>query len=63
MDDVSPIMRMPAVVAATGLCKRTIHYMVSRKEFPAPIQLGKRAVGWRQSAIQAWLEARRGTNG
>jgi prophage regulatory protein len=27
-------------------------------EFPRPIRIGKRAVAWPQSAIEAWLAAR-----
>jgi prophage regulatory protein len=26
--------------------------------FPAPVKLGERMVGWRESEITAWLDAR-----
>jgi len=32
--------------------------MIGRGEFPAPVKLGARAVGWRRSDIEAWLESR-----
>lgn len=35
--------------------------MIAEGTFPKPIQLGKRAVGWPESAIAEWLESR--TNG
>jgi len=28
--------------------------------FPQPIRIGRRAVGWRRSQIEAWLEEREG---
>jgi hypothetical protein len=31
---------------------------MSRGAFPKPIQLGERAVGWRDSDIEAWIETR-----
>ena len=52
------ILRLPAVLEATGL-KRTSLYMMRRDgEFPQPVQIGKRAVGWRQSDIQKWIDQR-----
>ncbi|WBU53986.1 AlpA family transcriptional regulator [Paracoccus sp. SCSIO 75233] len=27
-------------------------------DFPVPIRLGKRAVGWKRSDVGAWLESR-----
>jgi len=53
------ILRRPAVEAKTGLSRSTIYEMMSRGEFPKPIQLGKRAVGWPESALDAWLESRK----
>lgn len=31
---------------------------VKAGKFPAPIQLGPRAIGWRESDIDAWLNSR-----
>jgi prophage regulatory protein len=31
---------------------------VRNKEFPAPIRLGIRAIGWRVADVEAWLAAR-----
>lgn len=31
---------------------------VRNKDFPAPIRLGVRAIGWRVADVEAWLAAR-----
>lgn len=36
---------------------------VRNKEFPAPIRLGDRAIGWRVADVEAWLAARGDTLG
>jgi prophage regulatory protein len=50
------IQRLPAVKAVTGLSRSTIYLKISKNEFPAPISLGARAVGWLESDINAWLD-------
>jgi prophage regulatory protein len=52
------ILRRPDVEARTGLSRSTIYAMMSDGEFPQPVRLGKRAVGWPESAISDWLESR-----
>lgn len=52
------LLRRPAVEAVTGLSRSTIYAMMAEGEFPKPIRLGKRAVGWRKADIAAWLESR-----
>jgi prophage regulatory protein len=32
--------------------------MMARGDFPRPVRLGKRAVGWRESDLQDWLASR-----
>lgn len=49
------ILRLPAVKARTGLCRTTLYAKISRGEFPPPVALGPRAVGWRASDIDAWI--------
>ena len=55
---LDPVLRRAQVDAATGLGRSTIYAMMAEGTFPAPVRLGRRAVGWRQSAIRAWLDAR-----
>ena len=52
------ILRRPDVEAQTGLSCSTIYDWMKRGEFPKPVALGSRMVGWRESEIEAWLEAR-----
>jgi prophage regulatory protein len=49
------ILRLPTVKDLTGLSRSTIYLRISKKEFPAPISLGGRAVGWVEADVNAWL--------
>ena len=52
------VVRLPEVLAQVAIGKSTIYSLISRNEFPKPVQLCRRAVGWRQRDIDAWLESR-----
>ena len=52
------ILRLPAVKARTGLSRSTIYLRISRGEFPSPISLGPRAVGWVEAHVEEWLTQR-----
>lgn len=52
------LLRRPEVEQLTGLARSTIYANVQSGLFPAPIKIGKRAVAWRSSDVQAWLESR-----
>ena len=56
--DMESFLRFPAVLAKTGLSRSTIYLKISRGEFPAPVKLGQRAVGWPETAIARWIAAR-----
>ena len=49
------IVRLPTVKDLTGLSRSTIYLRISKNEFPAPISLGGRAVGWVDKEIDDWL--------
>lgn len=49
------ILRRAQVERETGLSRSTIYQRIKNKTFPAPIQLGPRAVGWRRGDIDAFL--------
>ncbi|MFA7279051.1 MAG: AlpA family transcriptional regulator [Sterolibacterium sp.] len=55
---VSAVLRLHAVIARTGLSRSTIYSKVKQGEFPPPINLGVRAVGWLDSEVDSWLESR-----
>lgn len=52
------VLRLPAVLQVTALSRSTIYAMIADGDFPRPIKLGKRAVGWKQADVMSWLESR-----
>jgi prophage regulatory protein len=52
------ILRRPSVQSRTGLSRSSIYLNISKGTFPKPIHLGARAVGWLESDIDNWIDAR-----
>lgn len=52
------ILRLQAVLSRTGLSRSLIYELIARDQFPKPIQLGTRAVGWIGSEIDQWIASR-----
>lgn len=52
------IQRLPVVRNRTGRSRTSIYNGVKSGTFPAPVKLGARAVGWLESDITKWIEAR-----
>ncbi|MGL1834417.1 helix-turn-helix transcriptional regulator [Rhodocyclaceae bacterium SMB388] len=52
------IIRRHEVESRTGIARSTIYERVKQGTFPAPIQLGPRAVGWISADIDAWIAGR-----
>jgi prophage regulatory protein len=50
------ILRLPSVIARTGLSRSAIYQRVSDGSFPCQRSLGARAVGWLEWEIDDWLE-------
>ena len=50
------ILRRPDVEQLTGLSRSTIYAMMSDGTFPKPVRLSRRAVGWREADVAAWLD-------
>jgi prophage regulatory protein len=57
------ILRKPEVVKAVGLSHVTIWRMERAGNFPKRLALGSKAVGWRLSDIEQWMESRVAVNG
>ncbi len=55
-DASTRIVRLPSVEARTGLSRSTIYARVAEGSFPAPVQLGARAVGWIEAEVDAWID-------
>ena len=52
------ILRADAVAERIGLARPTIYRMVKAGEFPRPVKITTRAVGWRESDLSAWIASR-----
>ena len=52
------ILRLPAVMARTGLKRSTIYERGRNNTFPRPIKLGQKASGWVEAEISAWVRDR-----
>jgi len=47
-------LRLPAVISTVGIGRTTIYDRIKAGTFPAPVQLGPRAVAWDAAAIAKW---------
>ena len=51
------MLRLPQVKDKIGYAASTIWKAVKEGTLPAPISLGPRSVAWRESELQAWIDA------
>jgi len=49
------LLRIPDVMALTGLPKSTIYLKVKNKDFPTQVQIGARSVAWVESEVNDWI--------
>lgn len=54
MTDV--LIRLPEVLAKTGLKRSLLYEFISKNEFPKQIKIGDRAVAWIESEIDEWIQ-------
>lgn len=52
------ILRLQQVKQVVGLGRSSIYQMMGTGDFPRPVSLGLRAIGWRYGDIKAWLLSR-----
>ena len=52
------ILRRTQVEERIGLSRSTLYSMIAEGTFPKPIRIGKRAVGWTESSLTAWLTSK-----
>ena len=52
------LVRLPEVMARTGLSRSTIYVMVAAGRFPKPVPLGVWAMGWIESELDEWIRDR-----
>jgi prophage regulatory protein len=48
-------LRLRTVLAITGLSRSTLYRRIQAGTFPRQVRIAERCVGWRQSAVDAWL--------
>ncbi|MBQ0726997.1 MAG: AlpA family transcriptional regulator [Thalassolituus oleivorans] len=49
------ILRLPEVIAKTGLGRSTIYKLISEDLFPKSVPLMPRVVGWIESEVEEWI--------
>lgn len=54
------VVRLKELVFRSGLGRSSIYDMVSTGDFPAPVQIGARAIGWIESEFETWLNSKTG---
>ncbi|WP_331011140.1 AlpA family phage regulatory protein [Sphingomonas sp.] len=52
------ILRLPAVIERTGLSRASIYRLMGIGLFPKKHPLAMRAVGWKRSEIDHWINTR-----
>ena len=52
------LLRLKEVSSIVGLSRSTIYDLSAKGLFPERVLLGKRAVGWWESEIEAWIATR-----
>ena len=55
-------LRLPEVLARTGLSRSTIYVRLDQGRFPRPVSLGGRAVGWIEAEVDEWMRERIATS-
>ena len=49
-------LKLKDVIVKTGLGKTSLYALLKKSQFPKPLSLGLRAVGWLESEIEAWIQ-------
>lgn len=52
------ILRLPAVETAVGFKKSKLYDLIQEGQFPQPVRLGAKSVGWLADEVQAWIKQR-----
>ncbi len=52
------ILRLPEVIAKTGLSRSTIYSQISKGTFPKGIPIGEHARGWLNHEVDTWIESK-----
>lgn len=58
MNEFDPVLRLAEIARLLSRSASSINRDRRLGLFPSPIRIGRRAVGWRRSRIEAWLKER-----
>ena len=56
MPDLDRIIRIRTVLARTGLSRSTLYRKMNEGTFPSQVRISVHGAGWRESAINRWIE-------
>ena len=57
IDQENRLLRIDEVLGIVGVSKSVLYEMIGRGQFPRPVRISLRAVGWRRREIDEWLES------
>ncbi|WP_308446471.1 AlpA family transcriptional regulator [Chitinimonas sp. BJYL2] len=52
------VVKLVEVIDKTGLSRSSIYAFIADGRFPKPLPLGDRRVGWLESEVEDWIQAR-----
>lgn len=52
------VLRLPEVLLRTGRRRTSLLQAVQRGDFPRPIHIGQRAIGFIETEVEQWIAAR-----
>jgi len=51
------ILRIKTVLGRTGLSRSTLYRKIQQGTFPKQLRISDRCMGWRESAVEAWMRS------
>ena len=51
------LIKLPKVIERTGNSRSKIYADVKEGTFPAPLKTGKRAIAWKSSDVDGWINS------
>ncbi len=60
LNQIDPILRLPDLMQAKRLGRSTIYKLIAEGQLEPPLKISARVVGWRASAVRAFIESRQG---
>lgn len=49
------VLKLRQVLEITGLSRSTLYLYIKNRQFPSPIKLGPKRVGWIEEEVNSWL--------